>query len=230
MIVLKAIESALTSETIVVGEDTDLLVLLLYHADLNSHKIFFKSDMKQNLRSETVIRDILSIKEALGIIVCKNILFIHAIAGCDTTSGLFGIGERSPLKMLKENEHFRKNARKFNKDNSTSKEIMEAGEILLSHLYKGKGTEDLNKMRYMFCEKFVTLKSQVEPQMLPPTSDAAKYHSLRVYYQIREWKGNGEDMDPASMGMETCGRQIDAKVHGLDVRPCRLTIYNTMQL
>ena len=101
MIVSKAIESALTSETIVVGEDTYLLVLLLYHADLNSHKIFFKSDMKQNLRSETVIRDILSIKESLGVIVCKNILFIHAIAGCDTTSGLFGIGKGSPLKMLK---------------------------------------------------------------------------------------------------------------------------------
>ena len=108
---------------------------------------------------------------------------------------------------------------------------MEAGEILLSHLYKGKGTEDLNKMRYnMFCEKLVTLKSQVEPQMLLPTSDAAKYHSLRVYYQIREWKGNGEEFGSASMGMETCGRQIDAKVHGLDVRPCRLTIYNMMQL
>ena len=173
LIVSKAIESALTSETIVVGEDTDLLVLLLYHADLNSHKIFFKSDMKQNLRSETVIRDILSIKEALGVIVCKNILFIHAIAGCDTTSGLFGTGQGSPLKMLKENEHFRKNARKFNKDNSTSKEIMEAGEILLSH---GEGTEDLNKMRYnMFCEKLVTLKSQLEPQ---------SYHQLPMLQNI----------------------------------------------
>ena len=228
LIVSKAIESALTSETIVVGEDTDLLVLLLYHADLNSHKIFFKSDMKQNLRSETVIRDILSIKEALGVIVCKNILFIHAIAGCDTTSGLFGIGQGSPLKMLKENEHFRKNARKFNEDNSTSKEIMEAGEILLSH---GEGTEDLNKMRYnMFCEKLVTLKSQLEPQMLPPTSDAAKYHSLRVYYQIREWKGNGEDMDPLLWGWKLVEGRLMPKSMDFDVRPCRLTIYNTMQL
>ena len=175
------------------------------------------------MRSETVIRDIFSIKEALGVIVCKNLLFIHAIAGCDTTSGLFGIGKGSPLKMFKENEHFRKNARKFNKDNSTSKEIMEAGEILLSHPYKGKGTEDLNKMRYnMFCEKLVTLKSQVEPQMLPPTSDAAKYHNLRVYYQIREWKGNGEDMDPLLWGWKLVEGRLMPKSMDLMYAPVDL--------
>ena len=97
--------------------------------------------MKRNVRSETLMRDILSIKEALGVTVCNNILFIHAIAGCDTTSSLFGTG---------------------------------------------KGTEDFNKMRYnMFCEKLAT--SQVEPQMLPPTSDAAKYQYERVLPNKKKW-------------------------------------------
>ena len=98
--------------------------------------------------------------------------------------------------FVRENEHFRKNADIFNKENATSKEIMEAGEILVLYLYQGKGMEDLDRIRYnIFCDKLATSKSQVEPQMLPPNSDAAKYHSLRVCYQIREWKGNGEDMD-----------------------------------
>ena len=69
MTVSKVIEWAVISETIVVGEETDLLVLLLYHADLSRHKIFFKPEMKQNVRSETVLRDILSINEALGVII-----------------------------------------------------------------------------------------------------------------------------------------------------------------
>ncbi|KAK2140281.1 hypothetical protein LSH36_1407g00003 [Paralvinella palmiformis] len=30
---------------------------------------------------------------------------------------------------------------------------------------------------------------QIQTQFLPPTSDAAKYHSLRVFHQINEWKG-----------------------------------------
>ena len=46
LIVSKAIELAVTSEKIVVGEDADLLVLSLYHADLNSHEIFLKLEMK----------------------------------------------------------------------------------------------------------------------------------------------------------------------------------------
>ena len=43
-----------------------------------------------------------------------------------------------------------------------------------------------------------SLKSSkvVEPQTLPPTPAAAKFHSLRVYYQVNEWKGNSLDLDP----------------------------------
>ena len=58
---------------------------------------------------------------------------------------------------------------------------MESGEILSSYLYKGKGMEDIDKMIYsMFCRKLATSKSQAEPQMLPPTSDAAKYQFQSV--------------------------------------------------
>ena len=43
-----------------------------------------------------------------------------------------------------------------------------------------------------------SLKSSkvVEPQTLPRTPVAAKFHSLRVYYQVNECKGNSLDLDP----------------------------------
>ena len=56
LIVSKEFESPVTSETIAVAEHTDLLVLLLYHADLSSYRIFFQSGLKQNVRSKTVKR------------------------------------------------------------------------------------------------------------------------------------------------------------------------------
>ena len=37
----KAVKSATLMDTVLVGEDTDLLILLCYHASLNSHNIFF---------------------------------------------------------------------------------------------------------------------------------------------------------------------------------------------
>ena len=46
MIVQKVAESATVTDTALVGDDTDLLVLLCYHACLNSHVIFFKSEQK----------------------------------------------------------------------------------------------------------------------------------------------------------------------------------------
>ena len=78
------------------------------------------------MESETLIRDILSIKETLAVIARNNIPFIHVIAECDTTPGLFGIGKGSPLKMLGKNPHFRINAEIYNKDNATSKDIIES--------------------------------------------------------------------------------------------------------
>ena len=37
-------------------------------------------------------------------------------------------------------------------------------------------------------------------QTLPPTSAAANFHSLRVYFQILEWKGSGDEISPLEWG------------------------------
>lgn len=41
LIALTAIESAKTKPTVLLGEDTDLLVLLLHHADVTSNSLIF---------------------------------------------------------------------------------------------------------------------------------------------------------------------------------------------
>ena len=108
------------------------------------------------------------------VLTVKKELFVLNIANKHLSIHLEENSSR--LKMLTESEHFRKYAEILSKDNATSKEIIEAREILFMYLYKGKGTEDLDKMRYnTLCETLATSKSNVEPEMLPPTSDAAKY-------------------------------------------------------
>ena len=44
MIVQKAVELARVADTVLVGDDTSLLVLLCYYACLESHNIFFKPE------------------------------------------------------------------------------------------------------------------------------------------------------------------------------------------
>ena len=46
LIVQKAVQPATTSKTVLVGEDTDLIVLLCYHSSLDSHDLFFHPEPK----------------------------------------------------------------------------------------------------------------------------------------------------------------------------------------
>ena len=59
------------------------------------------------------------------------------------------------------------------------KDVVAAGEEAMVSIYNGKPQGTLDILRYKrFCEKVATNTSYVKPQTLPPTSAAAKYHSL----------------------------------------------------
>ena len=101
LIVQTTIESARARNTVLVGDDTDLLVLLWYHLRLDDHDVFFAPEPKQRSQTRRVW-NVKKAKNSLGSKVYTNILFIHAILGCDTTSRLYGIGKPLALKKIVE--------------------------------------------------------------------------------------------------------------------------------
>jgi len=202
LIVQTAIASARTKDTVLVGDDTDLLILLLHHADLNAQELFLAPEPKKATKTRR-IWCIQQTKELLGPKVCDNLLFIHAILGCDSTSRLFGIGKGMALKKVKNDTSFLEQAKVFRQSQEKVGKgiIIVAGEKALVSLYGGKKEESLDMLRYRrFCDKITQNSSPVEPQTLPPTSTTAKFHSLRVFYQVMEWKGGSEHMDPKDWG------------------------------
>ena len=89
----------------------------------------------------------------------------------------------------------------FSAQSASPQEVIAAGEQVLVSMYNGKPGELLDSLRYKrFCEKVATNTSHVQPQSLPPTSAAAKYHSLRVYFQIKQWKDSENDLLPIEWG------------------------------
>ena len=181
LIVKKAVELSETTDTILVGEDTDLLVLLLHYASQNTRKTFLCPEPKQNATRKSKVWDIQLCQQALGSDVCESILFIHAILGCDTTSSLYGIGKGLSLKVFMRKEQFKQQAITFSNQLSSKEQIAAAGERALAILYNRKD-DDLDPMRYsMFCDKLVSSKTQIKPEVLPPTSSAAKYHSCGCF-------------------------------------------------
>ena len=204
LIVQKAVESARNVNTVLVGDDTDLLILLCYYTEMDAHDLFFQPEPRANSTRRRVW-NIKVLKEKLGQDVCNNILFIHAILGCDTSSRVHGIGKGASLKKFLVSHHFRNQAQVFNIPSASKKDVVAAGEKALVYLYNGKSDEGLDSLRYRrYCEKLATNTSQVQPQSLPPTPAAAMYHSLRVYFQVQQWKGVGETMSTEEWGWKAC--------------------------
>jgi len=92
-IVKAAVEASCVHTTTLIGEDTDLLVLLLYYAHEHSKGLYFRSDKSKTDGTSTVY-DINRLQQIIGHDMCAQLLFIHAVTGCDTTSRIFGVGKR----------------------------------------------------------------------------------------------------------------------------------------
>ena len=80
----------------VIADDTDIFVLLLH---------FY---LQENLSCDFVMastssRKLIDIKETVAKHknVISNIVSAHALSGCDTVSGLYGIGKSTVFKVLK---------------------------------------------------------------------------------------------------------------------------------
>ena len=131
-----ACKMASSRDVTVVGEDTDLLILLLYFSitlPSSSHRLTFRSDIHN-----TTAHDIFSYRDILGTELSNHLLFLHAFSGCDTTSSFFSIGKQTFFKLYLKNEEFRKLAEIFTSTTSNHDEVREAGLRAILILYGGK--------------------------------------------------------------------------------------------
>jgi len=88
----------------VVADDTDILILLTYHARKDMSEVFFMSEAKRRQHGELRPVSVQKLQQHIGVSVCRNILVIHVFSGCDTTSALFG---NSKGQILNSNLHSR---------------------------------------------------------------------------------------------------------------------------
>ena len=68
--------------------------------------------------------------------VCRNLLFIHAWGGCDTTSATFGQGKTTIMKLVEKNNPFIQNICSIFKDPAATREqVSTAGRQLAVKIY-----------------------------------------------------------------------------------------------
>ena len=223
LIVETTVQSAMSCETTLVGDDTDLLVLLCFHVKEDSCEVFFKPEVRSGTKKSPRCWNIKYVQRVLGREVCNNMLFAHAILGCDTTSRVFSMGKGLALKHIRSDKHFITQAEVFLQENATLADISSAGEAALVCLYTGAVGDTLDTLILLrFHQKVATSTRFVQPENLPPTSSAAKYHSLRVYLQVQIWKGksrHGPHLHPQNLGWKAVDGKLVPMQCDMDVAP-----------
>ena len=146
--------------------------------------------------------DVCYLKKLLGNELSRNLLFVRAFRGCDSTSRIYEIGKKVLFEKLLKNYSIMKSCTgEFAKCNQVQSIIINSGINVFISLYGGKPDLSLTQLRSNFLvKKISSAKSYVKPEKLPPTISAAKFHSKLVYYQIMLWMGKDDKMNPIDWG------------------------------
>ncbi|GBM96679.1 hypothetical protein AVEN_69287-1 [Araneus ventricosus] len=170
----------------VVGEDIDLLVLLTALASTHSNVFYQKFG-----RGKTP--DSYYSTTSFNHKFTNELLFIHAISGCDTTSALFGQSKNKFISLFLKHEELLNAAATFLNPQATTEQVTGAGENVLVALYGGDpATQSLDELRYQSFVK-AAAKTKFNLARLPPTTDAAQLLAMRIYHQVQTWLGNEKD-------------------------------------
>ena len=197
-IVKAAVESSHLHSTTLIGEDTDLFVLILYHAHAEYKNLYFRSDTKAKA---TKVYNINRLKVILGNDLCSQLLFIHAITGCDTTSRIFGVGKKATFqKLVKGDSVLQSCSNEFISPNQTSYHLrhwQQSNGCLV--WWKVHRITSILTLQHIGKESFLS-------EIICYTRTSAPYcilhqiHCLRAYYQIMAWTEQEGDMDVTNWG------------------------------
>lgn len=163
---------------VVHSPDTDVLVICLAVADKVSSALYFctgTGDKRRNI-------DITKLSKVLGKAVTSNLVAMHALSGCDTTSAFYGIGKKTSFATLGKHGYLLDS---LGIEFDPSEEVYRNTETFVVYCYSnGKGSATtVNTYRYM---EF--LRSEAKNQNIPPCQSTLRLHIQRANYQAAIWK------------------------------------------
>jgi hypothetical protein len=164
--------------------------------------IFMLSEAKRSRSAKTSLIPVRVVRQKIGDQAVKQLLAVHAISGCDTTSALFSHGKGSVFRKNVQSSETVPLMDVLSFQEATHDAVAEAGAKLLLLLYGGSQSGSLNHLRYVTYMRLVsTSNRRPRPEKLPPTDRAAYFHSLRVHLQIVQGKCLIEsDLNPTEWG------------------------------
>lgn len=132
------------------------------------------------------------VKAQLGEEVCRNLLFLHFINGCDTTSRLYAVGKETAFKRFENALHFKEQANVISCHSAVS-DVVNRGEKAPVSLFCGEAGVGLNALRYQR-----SLKTLQPGRLILSHRGCGHQGKLisqsRVYLQVKHGQGEGFGM------------------------------------
>ena len=208
-LILDVIDTAASFETIVHGEDTDLLILLLNLTKSDLKRITLKPHHRKASKKKAKVWPIQEAQGELGPELCRRLPFCHAISGCDMTSRPFGIGKSSVISKLIKDPALGRCADVFMLPESTTDEIIQAGDVSMRLIFGGSSVNTLGELRYReYKKKVLKGNKAVKAQVLPPSHGSNKQHSLRTFHQCMTWMS--VQLPPSEYGFKNSNGRLRA--------------------
>ena len=103
--------------------------------EIGPTNLYLLPEPRQSTKKAPRCWNIAQLKGILGAKVCDNMLFVHALLGCDTTFPIYGLGKGVALQLIRTDKTFQEKAKVFRDANKKKEVIIAAGEkaIVLAH-------------------------------------------------------------------------------------------------
>lgn len=182
--------------TVVRTPDTDIFVILLYHA----HAIRLTIYLDTGSGKHRQLLNLSELAESLGEDYCATLLGFHVFSGEDCTSAFKGKGKVGPLKKLEKNPKFHRAFSQLGDNWNVKPEVLKQLEQFTCLIYGESRESSVDVVRAKLLRKMVgqddklTAKSKVDLARLPPCYDALKPHVQRVNHHVALYKRADESI------------------------------------
>lgn len=185
--ILHATHSSSFPRTIVRCDDTDVLVLLVYYQSRGelSNEVYMHAGHTGKFVTRERFIPVTQIVKAIGMEQCSMLPAVHALTGCDSTSGFFKLGKKTAYTTFQKHQDAVKGLAEFHSPEHDDG-LDAARELLLLMYGKGrKGRSSWDTFDEMRFQLSATTDKPVSS--LPPTDDAFRQHALRAKFQTMIW-------------------------------------------
>ena len=134
---------------------------------------------------------------------------IYVFTGCDSTSRVFVIGKKTWFQQITKKENkIKESSKVFCLPKQSQNVVKTSGCRAMVALLNANQNDSQASIRYnILCKIVARAKVYVMYERVPLTSRACKFISLRAYYQVMEWIGRSDEVEPSEWGWRVEGEK-----------------------